>query len=154
MSNANFEDLRDCGDSVTEGLVHLESLFHAINLAARDAIERTDPAQALDHIDSLSSLGVKQASAHIDGMGDLNGIVDKLDQPRVDMMESALQADCIVKSLSALCQVIPEDQADTLGTIKTVLKLAHDLSTHLATGGRYKYVLKEALDDNGGAQHE
>lgn len=154
MNNSNYQELRDGGQAVTQGLIHLESLFHAINLASRDALERTDPTDTLGYIDSLSDLGANHASLHSDRMSDLNDIIDELDQPKIDMMKSALQADCIEKSLSALCQIIPEDQLDTLGAIKTVLKLAHDLSMHLASGGRYKYVLKEALDESREAKDE
>lgn len=145
MSSQQITELRHISQDALKGLTHLESLFHAIKLASRDALNRTDPAENLEHIDSLSGLGAGYASFHLGKMSGSDSIIENLDQPKIDMMKSALQADCIVKSLSALCQVIPDDQTDTIGAIKTVLKLAHDLSTHLASGGRFKYVLKEAL---------
>src|SRR5690606_4262033 len=113
--------------------------------AAREHIR--DPEEALEHIAMLADLGAEQASMHADMLSEVNDSIDDLDKPQIDMMQSALQADLIEKSLSALCQGSPEEETDAIGSIKTILKLANDLSVHLASGGRYRYVLKEAIDE-------
>lgn len=147
----DYQELRDGGQSVLKGLYQLNSALHGIKVAARAAASSHDPLENLEHIAMLSDLGAEHALVHIDRLSILNDtiddILDELDEPTVDMMKSGLQADSIQQSLAALLQVIPEDQADTIGSLKTVLKLAHDLSTHLVSGGRYRLVLKEALEE-------
>src|SRR5690606_10959910 len=116
-------------------------------VAARAGAEGDDPQEALDHIAMLSDLGAEHTGFHIDRLTDLNDIIDDLDKPAIDMTASGLQADSIPHALMALSQVIPEDQPDIIGSLKTIIKMTNDLSTHLILGGRYRLVLKEALDE-------
>jgi len=147
MRKVDFQKLRDGNQSVQKGLGQLRGLFYGINAAVMDAADRSDPTESLGYIMALAELGSDHADVHCERASELYDLIDEVDQPVVDMMQSARQASSIQDALSALAQVLPEDQTDAHGLIKVVLKLSHDLSMHLASGGRYKYVLAEALKD-------
>lgn len=154
MTSQKITELRNEVDTVYQGLSHLESLLYSIKMMARDASQQTDPTAALGHMETMCDMGSERAGFHAEIVSNLESIIDGLDKPVVDMTNSALQVSSIQQLLAALVQTIPEDQADVIGSIKTAIRLAHDLSTHLITGGQYRLVLKESPEEPKEASHE
>lgn len=156
MSTLQLRQARDGAESIGIGVENLLALFMAIKRAARDTQSQCDGdsdvrPRGLEMIARLAALGMDSSCSLSDRAFDLGSSIDDLvDEPQVDMMQSAQQAHTIQQAMVALLQVVPEDQPDLAGAVRTVYRLALDLSTHLASGGKFVYPKVSTTATDGG----
>lgn len=157
-SNVKYQTLREWGSSNFQGQLRARSLFLVIKHLTQGVKGKSAAYEALERIADLAEVGAENVAAQADKGADLLDLIDALDKPVVDMTLSALQSNSIKDALYALRQVIPDDQADVIGAVNVVIRLADSLAKHLITGGKHT-LLKEALldvseDVKGAREHE